>query len=121
MKKLELPPLKQKVEALKFQKKTTYSKLAAQIGLTEAALLRILDRNDCKVKTLFELAHALEVSIIELVLTDQQLEILTKSQESNNSGQSQSIVMELYYAKEKIQLLEQLIESKDQLLQEIKK
>ena len=68
------PNLRDKIEELKHMQKRTFTSIASGIGFTDAALRRLLDRNDCKLSTLYKLAEVLNVSVIELLLSDDEIQ-----------------------------------------------
>lgn len=116
-----IPNLRNKVEALKLKKKLSFNKLSMQIGMTESAFLRILDRNDCKVSTLFKLAEVLEVSVVELLLEDKELDVFNNQKTRPTQAQSDSLAIDLNSCREKVILLEELLKAKNELIVELRK
>ena len=118
---LTIPNLRNKVEALKLKKKLSFNKLSMQIGMTESAFLRILDRNDCKVSTLFKLADVLDVSVMELLLEDKELAVYNNQETRTTQGHSESLIIDLNSCREKVNLLEELLKAKNELIAELRK
>jgi transcriptional regulator with XRE-family HTH domain len=117
----ELPNLRQTVEELMVKDRLTLKEVAHRIELTELSFRKILNRNDCKVKTLFQIADALGVSILELVLDKKELAAINHARNQLAHGNSESLVTDLANARNQIKLLEELLQSRNELIEELKK
>ena len=110
------PNLRDKIEELKHMQKRTFTSIASGIGFTDAALRRLLDRNDCKLSTLYKLAEVLNVSVIELLLSDDEIQEIQPDKEQLGSGKYSSCVKDLNNCKDKVEMLQVLLKSKDDLI-----
>ena len=113
---IKKPKLKEKVEELKHMQRRTFTSIASGIGFTDAALRRLLDRNDCKLSTLYKLAEVLNVSVMELLMSDEEIREIRPDIEPSSSGKYSSCVKDLNNCKDKVEMLQVLLKSKDDLI-----
>jgi len=115
------PNLRSKIEVLKHAKRLSFNKISQQIGITESALHGIMERDDCKLSTLYKLAEVLDVSILEMLLNEKELSKLINEKDLIPQGNTEGLQVELEGCLNRTALLEELLKSRNELIEEMRK
>lgn len=113
------PNLKERIDTLKHKKHISFTRLSELIGITKAALFNSFDRNDFKLSTLYKIAKALDVSILEILIDEIDFQNNVTIRNINAHGATLETA-DLQKARMQVNYLEQLLKSKEDTISDLR-